>query len=104
MKNVFIDNDGDAIDLNSVAAIFRLVEEEDRLLLPMKYNSGDDVSLIFLFTDYPASSKEVLFNKINKIRTDIIKKWNNDTDPIVFFNKIDLTKKNDNVEESSTAE
>ena len=93
IQNIFIDNDGDAIDLNSISSIYRLVKKEDKLVLAMRYKDGENLSLEFLFTDYPSSTPEVLFNKINKIRTDLIKKWNADKEPLTFFNKINLTKK-----------
>ena len=98
MQNVFIDNDGDAIDLNSIAVIHRLTKKEDKLVLTMKYKNGDEASLEFLYSDYAASTQDVLFNKINKIRTDIIKQWNGNKDAVVFFNKIDLTKKAETAE------
>ena len=94
MQNVFIDNDGDAIDLNSIATIYRLIKKDDKLVLAMKYKDGENLSLEFLYSDYP-SSNQVLFNKINKIRTDIIKQWNGNKDAVTFFNKIDLTKKSE---------
>lgn len=102
MKNVFIDNDGDAIDLNSIASISRILEDGDNYLIEIKYVCGDTACLSFKFDDYASSSKEVLLNKINKIRMDIIKKWNNDQDPTVFFNKINLTKKTDVENDTNT--
>ena len=98
MQNVFIDNDGDAIDLNSIATIYRLIKKDDKLVLSMKYKNGNEVSLEFLYSDYPSSNQDVLFNKINKIRTDIIKQWNGNKDAVTFFNKIDLTKKAETAE------
>jgi hypothetical protein len=92
-QNVFIDNDGDAIDLNSIECIYRLRKKKEKIVLSMRYKSGEDLSLEFLYSDYSACDEDVLFNKINKIRTDIIKKWNGDKEPFIIFNKIDLTKK-----------
>lgn len=93
VKNIFIDNDGDAIDLNSVEMIYQLDKKEDRLALSFRFKNGKEISLHFKFEDYKSMNQDQLYHKINAIRSEIVKKWNHGVEPETFFNKIDLVKK-----------
>jgi len=101
-KNVVIDNDGDAIDLNSIMCIGVLEKTETSVRFNISFINGSENSLIFEVADYGIDI-DMLFNKINSYRTKLIKLWNNNTDPVSFFNKIVLTKK-EKTEETKSEE
>lgn len=91
-KNVVIDNDGDAIDLNSIMSISSLEKNETDVKFNICFINGNENALIFNTADYNIDI-DMLYNKINTYRNNLIKLWNNDKEPVSFFNKIVLTKK-----------
>jgi hypothetical protein len=93
MKNILIDNDGDAIDLDKVSSISRLYKKTNQFTLSLICENTTH-NLVFYVEDY-VEDYDILYQKLSNIRKNIITRWaNGNIDNTIYepFININLNK------------
>lgn len=97
---ILTDNDGDVIFFNvdRIKRISRIEERTDKVMFGVDWLDGTANTFSFNYNDYNMK-KELLINKVRKIREDIVKDLNGGKTPELMFPEINLIK-DKNLEDS----
>jgi hypothetical protein len=90
---IIIDNDGDAIFLHkeNIKSISKIKSNSSYLYFNVNWIDGAENSFIFEYSNYDMD-KDILLNKISKIRLDILSDLNGGINPEIMFPEINLKK------------
>ena len=99
------DNDGDILYLTNqnVKAIKRIEVNDTSVSFEIQFNDGTSTYITFYFENYTIEPQQ-LEARVSLIRSELVKKLNDNAEPEIMFKEINLKKKLKEKEETENSD